>query len=62
VPRSTFVRQHPIDAEASWPGREYEQRAAEDGQILEEVIVLGDDLIPILSKSDSLGIPKSAAK
>src|SRR5262249_44568967 len=44
LPASTLVRQHPIDAEASRSAREYEQRAAKDRQILEEVIVLGDDL------------------
>jgi hypothetical protein len=43
-PPSTLLRQHVIDAEAAWSGREYEQRAAEDRQILEEVIILGDHL------------------
>src|SRR6478672_9923389 len=38
--RSTSLRQHPIDAEAAWPGHEQDERAAEDGNILEEVIVL----------------------
>src|SRR5262249_58735081 len=40
LPQSAFLREHPIDAEAAWPGGEDEQRAAEDCEVLQEIAVL----------------------